>query len=273
METINFALSREKCIHCNACLKDCPRHIIHNIDGYPGIPEAEEEECIRCQHCLAVCPTGAISILGFQPENSLTAEAVSSDAMSRFVRSRRTVRQYRKENVERGLIDKLLVDTAYAPTGGNTCDLTFTVVDDRREISRIVEALIEGLEQIAKNGVEIPPFMWDAVQKYRQAGVDEIFRGAPHLLLVSAGERAYCGDADVVIAVSYFELLAQAHGVGTTWCYFLKFVLDHFPELGKLFGISMERPYCAIAFGRPMVGYARTVQRDKAAKVRTIKSQ
>ncbi len=271
MEAINFTLAREKCIQCNACVNDCPRSIIHSTDGYPEIPKNKEEQCIRCQHCLAICPTGAISILGFQPENSRPVEPVSAEAMSCFVRGRRTIRQYRPENVDRGLIDKLLADTAHAPTGGNTCDLTFTVIDDRREISRIVEVLIEALEKIMKNSEEVPFFMQNAVKEYRQKGVDEIFRGAPNLLIVSAGEKAYCGAADVVIAVSYFELLAQAHGVGTTWCYFLKFILDRFPELGKLFGISMEHPYCPIAFGLPAIQYARTVQRDKAAKIITIK--
>lgn len=269
METINFVLDREKCIRCSACVKDCPRHIIHSIGGYPEIPAEEEKECIRCQHCMAICPTGAVSILGFRPEKSLPVETVAPDAMSRFVRGRRTVRQYRKENVDRKLIDKLLADTAHAPTGGNTCDLTFTVIDDRQEISRIVEVLTESLEKVID---ELPDFMRDAVLEYRRTGADEIFRGAPHLLIASAGEKAYCGDADVVIAVSYFELLAQAHGLGTTWCYFLKFILNRFPELGKLFGISVERPYCPIAFGLPAIHYARTVQRDKAAKIKTIKS-
>ncbi len=268
MKTINFILDREKCIRCNACVKDCPRHIIHSSGGYPEIPAGEEQQCIRCQHCMAICPTGAVSILGLQPKNSLPMEAVASDAMSRFVRGRRTVRQYRKENVDRKLIDKLLADTAHAPTGGNTCDLTFSVIDDRKEISRIVAALMERLDKIA---AELPDFIRNAVLEYRRTGADEVFRGAPHLLIVSAGEKAYCGDADVVIAASYFELLAQAHGLGTTWCYFLKFVLDQVPELGRLFGISMERPYCAIAFGLPAIQYARTVQRDNAAAIKTIK--
>lgn len=269
METINFVLDRKKCIRCNACVKDCPRRIIHSHDGYPEIPAAEEKECIRCQHCLAICPTGAVSILGLLPENSLPVETVAPDAMSRFVRSRRTVRQYRKGNVNRALIDKLLADTAHAPTGGNTCDLTFSVIDDRKETARIVAAL---MDHLGKNIGKLPDFMRNAVLEYRQSGADAIFRDAPHLLIVSAGEKAYCADADVVIAVSYFELLAQAHGLGTTWCYFLKFILDMFPELDQLFGISTARPFCPVAFGLPAIQYARTVQRDQAAVIRTIKS-
>ncbi len=274
MENVNFVLAREKCIRCDACIKDCPRHIIHRgDDDFPEIPKEQEAKCFACQHCLAVCPTGAVSILGFRPEDSLalgTQPIVSPEAMSRFVRGRRTVRQYREENVPRELIDRILADTAHAPTGGNTCDLTFVVVDNRRRMSLVLERLIEGLEQGIVRGEELPEFARHAVRAYREDGTDEVFRGAPHLLLATAGDRAYCGDADVVIALSYFELLAQSHGLGTTWCDFLKFILDPLPELFELFGVPSDRPYRAILFGLPAVHYARTAQRDKAAAIRTL---
>jgi ferredoxin len=272
---LNFIVMREKCIRCNACIEDCPRRIIDYRDNYPDIPAHLEEQCIGCQHCLAICPTGAVSIFGLRAEDSLpleTTPALAPDALSRFVRGRRTMRQYRSENVERPLIDKLLADAAHAPTGGNTCDLTFIVVDKRLALRRIFEDLIDGLEKSIAEKPELPEFICKAIYAHRHSNVDEIFRGAPHLLIASAGEKAYCGDADVVIALSYFELLAQSHGLGTTWCDFLKFILDLRPEMGKLFGIATDRPYRAILFGLPAVQYVRTVQRDKMVRVRTISS-
>jgi len=270
---LDFSVNRNKCIRCNACIEDCPVHIIKYRDNYPDILTHMQEQCIGCQHCLAICPTGAVSIFGLQAEDSLPLEAtpaVSPDALSRFVRSRRTTRQYRSEDVPRTLIDKLLADTAHAPTGGNTCDLTFTVVDTRLALSRILKDLIDGLEKSLAEKPELPEFICKAIDAYRQSNVDEIFRGAPHLLIASAGDKAYCGDADVVIALSYFELLAQSHKLGTTWCDFLKFILDARPEMGKLFGIATDRPYRAILFGLPAIQYARTVQRDNRARCRTI---
>lgn len=275
MSLLNFTVAREECVRCGDCVNDCPRHIIRFEDGFPAISAEVENQCIRCQHCLAICPTGAISIFGLDPADSLPvdrAPAVDSAALSRFVRGRRTVRQYRKENVERVLIDRLLADAAHAPTGGNTCDLTFTVVDDRAALRRILETMIGELEKSVAAGEKLPGFIPNAVAAFRSSGGDEIFRGAPHLLIASAGERAYCGDADVVIALSYFELLAQSHGLGTTWCDFLKFIFDLRPDLCALFGIPADRPYRAILFGRPDIRYARTVQRDNAAQVRTIHS-
>ncbi len=273
MESLNFILAREKCIRCNACVKDCPRRIIRLADDFPGIPAELEPQCIRCQHCLAICPAGAISIFGLKPENSLLLgkePLIAPKAMSQFVRGRRTMRQYRTENVGRERIDRLLADTAHAPTGGNTCDLTFTVVDNRDKMSRLLADLVAGLEKAIGDGMEISPFIQEAVRSYRCDGTDDIFRGAPHLLIASAGEKAYCGDADVVIALSYFELLAQSHGLGTTWCDFLKFIFDQAPELAGIFGVPANRPYRAILFGLPAIRYARTVQRNRAAKIRTL---
>lgn len=275
MSELNFTVDRKKCINCDACIADCPRRIIRHGDACPEIPAELEKNCIRCQHCLAICPTGAISIFGLNPEDSLPVEktpAVAPEALRRFVRSRRTVRQYRKENVDARLIGELLSDIAHAPTGGNTCDLTFTVVDNRVALRRILETVICELEKAIAENAELPEFIRNAVHAYRHTGADEIFRGAPHLLIASAGELAYCGDADVVIALSYFELLAQSHGLGTTWCDFLKFILDARPELGKIFGIPMDRPFRAILFGLPAIRYARTVQKDRAARVKTISS-
>lgn len=275
MNELNFTVDSAKCIKCGACIKDCPRRIIHYHDGLPAISPSETDQCIRCQHCLAICPTGAVSICGLKPEDSIPlgpSPAVTPDDLSRLVRARRTMRQYRRENVDRRLIDRLLTDTSYAPTGGNTCDLTFTVVDDRLALNRILEALVSGLEQAIRENAALPEFVPQGVHAYRHEQRDEIFRGAPHLLVVSAGPTAYCGDGDVVIALSYFELLAHSHGLGTTWCDFLKFILDLRPELAKLFGIPADRPYRAMVFGLPAISYPRTVQRDHAAKIKTIRT-
>ena len=98
--------------------------------------------------------------------------------------------------------------------------------------------------------------------------MDEIFRGAPHLLVVSAGEKATCAKEDVDLSLAYFELLAQCSGLGTVWCGMLKLVLDAAPELRSCLDLGPETPFYGMLFGYPAVRYARTVQRDDAASVR-----
>ena len=273
MNKLQFIVDHGLCVHCDACIQDCPRKIIHHINGFPGIPP-EEDDCLGCQHCLAICPTGAVSIFGLNPTDSIPLNSTAcptAEKMRTLVCGRRTVRRYSERNVDRGLIDTLLADTAHAPTGGNTCGLTFSVIDSRQELLALLAKIIEIIETVHADGREIPEFILDGVRAYRRDGSDELFRGAPHLLIVTAGEKAYCGEADVIIALSYFELMAFTESLGTTWCGFIKFIIDAVPEVRVLLGITPGQPFYAMAFGIPMVHYFRTVQRNRAAQIKTLR--
>jgi hypothetical protein len=131
--------------------------------------------------------------------------------------------------------------------------------------------IIELIERVHAGGREIPAFILDGVRAYRSHGSDEIFRGAPHLLIVSADERAYCGEEDVIIALSYFELMAFTEGIGTTWCGYLKFIIDAVPEVRGFLGLAPGQPFYAMAFGIPTVYYSRTVQRSHSAQIKRLR--
>jgi ferredoxin len=270
---LNFVVDSEKCIGCKTCVADCPHNII-KFDTH--IPKLINDDCLKCQHCLAVCPTGAISIMGFKPENSIPLNEKSlpsKEQMKTFVRARRSVRQFVQEDVSSVLIDELLSDTANAPTGCNDRELTFTVIDGIKAMQDLRRQVISSIEQKQEANMEIPSFLLDGIQNYKKNGIDDFFRNAPHLLIVSASKKATCGQEDVLIALSYFELLAQSAGLGTTWCGMLKFILNIAPELTGTIGLNKETAYCyAMMFGKPFVKYARTVQQDKTAKINKIKN-
>ena len=177
------------------------------------------------------------------------------------------MRQYKDENVPPSQIDALLATLGNTPTGCNDRSLRFLVVSDRNMMERLRLLVIEALEQQMQRQAEIPAFLPVAVTAYREHGVDELFRGAPHLLVVSATENASCPNEDINLALAYFELLAQSSGLGTTWCGYLKFAVDAAPELRTHLSLGPQTPFYAMLFGYPNVRYARTVQRDNAAKV------
>jgi hypothetical protein len=132
------------------------------------------------------------------------------------------------------------------------------------------EKVIKALEAKQKSGVVLNAFMSNAVALYRKDEGDLLFRGAPHLLIVSPGEKAGCGHEDAALALAYFELLAQSANLGTTWCGVIKFAADMIPEIRTLLGLAPDAYFYAMMFGKPAVTYARTVQRDSAARVRRI---
>ncbi|MDR1616022.1 MAG: nitroreductase family protein [Syntrophomonadaceae bacterium] len=270
MPQLNFTVTPDKCVQCDACVQDCPRGIISRTGELPEVIPARECECLECQHCLAVCPTGAVSIFGLRPEHSLalTPEKLpSAQQMHTLLRGRRSVRQYKEENVPRMVIEELLATLAHAPTGCNDRDLHFLVVDNRQLMKALLEKLLETLEEKAQNGILLPELILSAVTEYRDNGVDEIFRGAPHLLIAWAGTKASCPKEDIALALAYFELLAQCSGLGTVWCGFLELITDTVPELRSCLGLGLDTPFYAMLFGYPAVHYARTVQRDEAAVI------
>ena len=273
MDTLKFRVDAEKCIQCDACVKDCPSETIHRTGTVPEATASAEGSCLECQHCLAVCPTGAISVFGLKPENSLPlleGALPSYQQMKTLVRGRRSVRQFSDEDVPPALVDELLADLAHAPTGCNDRDLTFSVIPNRKAMGILLDKVIQAVIAKQESGTVIDGFMADAVAAYRKDGRDFFFRGAPHLLIVSPGTKATCALEDVVLALAYFELLAQSAGLGTTWCGVLKFVADMVPGTRELLGLAPDTYFYAMMFGKPAVSYARTVQRDSAVRMRQI---
>jgi nitroreductase/NAD-dependent dihydropyrimidine dehydrogenase PreA subunit len=259
------------------CVSDCPSRIIDEDGGkFPFVSAEKEGNCLECQHCLAICPTAAISVFDLNPEASLPVSAdvwPRLEPMTHLMRGRRSVRQYCDRNVDSELIGHLLATVAHAPTGVNNRLLTFTVIDDKGEMQRLREKVMQVLVEAAAKG-RIPerfPYFQKAISAYVEHQADVIFRGAPHVLIVSTPSHSPCGTEDVPIALAYFELLAQTAGLGTVWCGFLKLAFESVPELKSLVGLPSGHHYYAMLFGHPAIHYARTVQRDHAATIRHVK--
>jgi nitroreductase len=190
--------------------------------------------------------------------------------MKTLVRGRRSVRQFLDEDLSPTLIDELLADLAHAPTGCNDRDLTFSLVPNRVAMGLLREKLVKAIEAKQASGAVFDAFIAGTVTAYRNDGRDMLFRGAPHLLIVSPGEKATCSQEDAVLALAYFELLAQSANLGTTWCGVIKFIADMIPGTRELLGLAPDAYFYAMMFGKPAVQYARTVQRDSAARIRRI---
>lgn len=274
---LQFTVNEKLCTHCGLCASDCPMRIITQAGkASPSIRPDQEAACLQCQHCLAICPTAAISILGRKPEDSLPLAPDSFprlDQMTKFIRGRRSIRQYKDENVDPALINQLLATLANVPTGVNHRTLTFTVINDKAVMHRLREKVLEALAAAGKVG-RIPErfkYLQEAPSAYYEHKEDIIFRGAPHALVVSATSDAPCPGEDVASALAYFELLAQSARLGTVWWGMLKMSLEVLPDMKPLFGLPpRHRYYYGMLFGIPAIHYSRTVQRDDAAIVRRV---
>jgi nitroreductase/NAD-dependent dihydropyrimidine dehydrogenase PreA subunit len=264
---LDFRVDKEKCTKCSQCAGDCPsRIIVMDGEGYPSIAPDKELSCLRCQHCLAICPTGAVSILGFRPEESTLLEGHFPDPQSleTLIAGRRSVRRYKPENLAPELIDKLITVASFAPTGVNRRKVRFTVLDDRVKVARFRDELMDGLVRLIGQGAlpESKAYYAPFVKVWQKHKVDLVFRDAPHLLVATAPRSLSTPREDCMIALATFELYAQACGVGTLWNGIVTWAIEEMlPEMRHRLDIPDDHAFgYAMIFGKPAVRYARTVQ-------------
>ena len=265
---LNFYVDNKKCVKCKQCVKDCLLNIISFGKKLPFIPEAKKDACIKCQHCLAVCPTGALSILNINPAKSVSLKnkLPEYEKLENLAKGRRSIRQYKDGNIDIEQINRLLTAALHAPTAINNMKVLFTVIDDKEVMGKYRNEIYKGIQR-AVDKEEISPemeFFSSIADKWFQEKNDIIFRQAPHMLIASAPKECSSPEVNAVIALSYFDLLAAAMGVGTLWCGMAARAIENIvPEMLTKLRIPKDHKIgYVMVFGKPSVKYYRTVQRE-----------
>ncbi len=268
-----FQIDEAKCVRCGTCVRDCAFKVLKTgDDGRPVMSDAAK--CMRCQHCFAICPTGAVKFDGHAAEEAAeTASLALPKAIEteNWMRTRRSIRHFTDEDVSRESLDRVLRALANAPTGCNARGLTFTVYPDHESLARFKESFLHTIERHRDGSRLLPRWLAIPAIKLRKGGEDIFFRGASGLLIVSTDETnpaLATPEQDVASAVAQFEMLANAHGISTCWCGFMRMVQNEVPELlESSAGIRPKTPFCAMLFGKASVRYPRTVIRDSYANI------
>jgi nitroreductase len=125
----------------------------------------------------------------------------------RTILSRRSVRKYKPDPIEKDKLDLILQCALFAPSARNRQPWHFTVVLDRRL-----------LDQISAANREILLASTDEAMRQRalEPGFDT-FRGSPMAILVSGEESAPYALADCANAVENMALAAESLGLSS--CY------------------------------------------------------
>lgn len=215
------------CTNCEICVEICPMSIIlPSSEGEtPYSPEDAATYCAKCGHCEVFCPEGAISTLfdsTYYQLNDDTFPSIPATEIGKYMVMRRSIRSYREEPVDKGTIEAILDIARYAPSGMNKQPVHWTIVHDTEEVKKIAGLSIEWMREVVAGGEDHPlkPLMPGLISAY-EMGVDPICRAAPHLVIAHTPAEYPTGYTDSIIALSWFELAAQAFEVGTCWAGFL----------------------------------------------------
>jgi len=265
---LNFTINKTSCTQCGLCSKECPTLIINGKNGIPEIKEGKEKNCIKCQHCLAVCPTGALSIFGKDPANSepVEGELPSPKALERLIKTRRSIRKFKKEEISAETNKTLLEAAAYAPSGHNKNQVLLSVTNTKVDLDKVRTLVYNAIKEVKETDhLDSSLAMFGNFQSlWETKQVDILFRDAPHLLVASAPAANPNAVPDCVISLSYFELLANTMGVGTLWDGLLKIVFEQIaPELKTALGIPEHHVIgYMMLYGFPVVKYTRAIQSE-----------
>ncbi|MDP4093951.1 MAG: nitroreductase family protein [Bacillota bacterium] len=154
------------------------------------------------------------------------------------IKSRRSVRSYRKDQIRQEELDAIIEAAIYAPTGHNEQPWHFTVVQNQDTIQYIND---KAKELMVKSDVE-----WIRNTGSRPM---KITYDAPTLVIVSGRADAISWRADCAAAIQNMLIAAESLDIGSVWLGLVNFFFEQ-EDAAKILGIPEGyEPYYTVALG------------------------
>jgi nitroreductase/NAD-dependent dihydropyrimidine dehydrogenase PreA subunit len=266
----HITVDQEKCKHEGICTAVCPMSIIEMKDGLvPQLAAGLEDLCISCGHCVAVCPHGALSLDEMEAAACppVRAElALGSDQAEQFFRSRRSIRTYTPEAVEREKLARLIDLARYAPTGSNSQQVQWLVINSREQLHAMGALIIDMLRNLIKAGHPLAKaYRLERSVAAWEAGKDPVLRGAPALVVAHAPTSNPMAQVNSSIALTFLDLAAPTVGLGACWAGFFMMAAAQVPQLQEILVLPEGNACCgALMIGYPKYAYHRLPTRKEA---------
>lgn len=263
METIK--VDQASCVKCGMCVESCPVRILKMEANGPEIMDSTI--CIACGHCVSVCPYAALDHSNAPLSNQVavgTFPVLDAETAERFLRSRRSIRKYKKVTVPQETLLKLLDIARFAPTGGNRQGLSYIIINNPEILKKITAATIDWLEEQIKSNVAWTKGYEEFVSVYRQTGYDLVLRDVPHLIVAIADKQFTQGHDNTRYSLEYVELYATALGLGTCWAGFMEMcAAANYQPMIELLKVPEDKAVTgAMMVGYPQYSYQRLVDRN-----------
>lgn len=157
--------------------------------------------------------------------------------------TRRSIRQYKQEQIKDEELQAILEAGKYAPTAMNQQLWHFTVVQNQQMLQKINQ----GCQRVFLNS-------GNKSMKDRAKVEDfSIFYKAPTLILVSVDEKAIAPHNDGSLALGTMFLAAHSLGIGSCWIHAVNALFS--TEEGKFLCKELGIPESYISIGSGAFGY------------------
>jgi nitroreductase len=193
----------------------------------------------------------------------------------KVILSRRSVRQYKKEQVSEFMVKRILEAGRFAPSAGNFQPWKFIVLRDPEVIKGITESVISSC-RVARAMIDyrrkgytwlrplvkfmtrlryndLHPMPFTAISSVADGKLG-LWHGAPTVIIILKDIRGVGSpDLDCGIAGQNMVLAAHSMGLGTCWVGFAKLALDMNPKWKRRLGISYPYKFAnSLAIGWPL---------------------
>ena len=259
-----ISIDAGKCTTCGRCVDECPSLILKIEDKIPVM--TSEMACIRCGHCVAICPTSAFdhSLAPLAMQSPLRQHPVLGPIEAeRFLRSRRSVRNFKKDAVQRVLLSQLVNIARFAPSSGNSQGLSYLIVDNRTLLKKVSDATIDWIINDT-SGSRRMRFYKLFIEKFAKNGIDVILRDAPVLVVALASKQHETGLSNARFSLAYTELYATTLGLASCWAGFFELCGQAgYQPVYDLLEIPADKVICGgLMVGYPKYEYKRLVDRN-----------
>ncbi len=250
-----ITIDKENCIKCGLCVKDCPMRVLEMTEEGASL---KQDVCLFCGHCLAICPKNVIEISGFEDEviELKDTKLVDADEFLTHMKTRRSVRHFKDQEISKEMIDKIIEAGQYSPTGSNSQNVTYTVLQNDKKVleNKAIDILTAFFKEIGKV---------NKVYANMQMGEDYLFKKAALVICINS-----TNDVDGTIAAASMEIMANALGLGVFYSGMFARAAQNSPELSEMLGLGEnQKVVTALVIGHPDVKYLRTAPKEKPTVV------
>jgi len=281
IENSKIKIDVENCTKCEECVKDCVANLFYFDQDSLCLVDSFEDFCIECGHCEAVCPVNVIK-LKFHVEEKLESSSKGEgiptyNSFINLVLNRRSIRQFKEKTIPKDLIEKLLKVGKYSPTGSNSENVYYTVVQDKENVAAISKHITSKMIKFT-NALEDQQgrtFLKKSMpeEEFNQA-VENLPKTKRILGRLAQGVDFWCWNGELIVihgdktiggittngslAAAHIMLAAEALGLGTCSLGYLTYFINESQTIRELLKIPKNHIVgYSLTMGYPDVKYKR----------------
>lgn len=268
----------EKCTLCKACLNDCVFRLFYIDSNQLQLKDYFEEKCILCGHCVAVCPVNVIKLKTHTKESPKDMperkDLPDYNSLYNLALTRRSIRQFKDKPVEKEFISKILELARYSPTGRNTENLFYTIIQDKQVVTKIsnyITVKVKRSTEALENPKERERLKSLLPKEEFDLAIENLTRNKRILKIIESGIDFWCWNGELILihaegesptnsalAAAHIMLAAETLGLGTCSLGFLTYFINQSESIKEMIHLPENNIVgYALAIGYPKVKYKK----------------